>query len=77
MFTLITEAIFIYLIDGEVKCFIFIKIKFNIKITLNSGKVFSADNVEIQVPNEGINKNGTVGHEYTDLQSIVFKRIEN
>ncbi len=53
------------------------KIKFNIKITLNSGKVFSADNVEIQVPNEGINENGTVGHEYTDLQSIVFKRIEN
>ena len=53
------------------------KIKFNIKITLNSGKVFSADDVEIQVPNEGINENGTVGHEYTDLQSIVFKRIEN
>ena len=53
------------------------KIKFNITITLNSGKVFRADDVEIQVPNDGIDNNGTVGHEYTDLQSIVFKRIEN
>ena len=53
------------------------KIKFNIEITLNSGRVFRADNVEIQIPNEGIAQNGTVGHEYLDLQSIVFKRIEN
>ena len=53
------------------------KIKFNITIILNSGKVFRADDVEIQVPNDGIANNGTVGHEYTDLQSIVFKRIEN
>ncbi len=53
------------------------RIKFNIEITLNSGKVFRADNVEIQIPNEGIAQNGTVGHEYLDLQSIVFKRIEN
>lgn len=53
------------------------KIKFNITITLNSGKVFRADDVEIQVPNDGIANNGTVGHEYTELQSIVFKRIEN
>lgn len=53
------------------------KIKFNITITLNSGKVFRADDVEIQIPNDGIANNGTVGHEYTNLQSIVFKRIEN
>ncbi len=53
------------------------KIKFNITITLNSGRIFRADNVEIQVPNEGITENGTVGHEYTNLESIVFKRIEN
>ena len=53
------------------------RIKFNIEITLNSGKVFRADNVEFQIPNEGIAQNGTVGHEYLDLQSIVFKRIEN
>lgn len=53
------------------------KIKFNITITLNSGKVFRADDVEIQVPNDGIANNGTVGHEYSNLQSIVFKRIEN
>ncbi len=53
------------------------RIKFNIEITLNSGRVFRADNVEMQIPNEGISKSGTVGHEYVDLQSIVFKRIEN
>ena len=53
------------------------RIKFNITITLNSGKIFKAENVEIQIPNEGIKENGTVGHEYLDLQSIVFKRIEN
>lgn len=53
------------------------RIKFNIEITLNSGRTFRADNVEIQIPNEGLAQNGTVGHEYVDLQSIVFKRIEN
>ena len=53
------------------------KIKFNIEITLNSGRVFRADNVEFKIPNEGIAQSGTVGHEYSDLQSIVFKRIEN
>lgn len=53
------------------------RIKFNIEITLNSGKKFRADNVEIQIPNEGLAQNGTIGHEYVDLQSIVFKRIEN
>lgn len=53
------------------------KIKFNMKITLNSGRVFRADNIEIQIPNEGIAQSGRVGHEYLDLQSIVFKRIEN
>ena len=53
------------------------RIKFNIEITLNSGKAYRADNVEIQIPNEGISKKGTVGHEYMDLQSIVFKRVGN
>ncbi len=53
------------------------KIKFNVTITLNSGKVFRADNIELQVPNEGIAKDGTVGHEYTDMESVIFKRIEN
>ena len=53
------------------------KISFDITITLNSGKVFKADNIEIQIPNENIVQKGTVGKEYTDLESIVFKRIEN
>lgn len=56
---------------------LFSKISFDITITLNSGKVFKADNIEIQIPNENIVQKGTVGKEYTDLESIVFKRIEN
>lgn len=50
-------------------------IKFNITIKLNSGKIFKADDVEIQIPNEGIVEKGTVGKEYTELQNIVFKRV--
>lgn len=53
------------------------KIKFNIEITLNSGKIFRADNIEFKIPNEGLAQSGTIGHEYLDLQNIVFKRIEN
>lgn len=54
------------------------KLTFNITITLDSGKVFKAENVEIDIPNENIVNEGTVGMEYTDeLQNIVFKRIEN
>jgi hypothetical protein len=53
------------------------KLSFNITITLNSGKVFKAEDVEITIPNENIVEEGTVGQEYTDLENIVFKRIEN
>lgn len=53
------------------------KVTFNITITLNSGKAFKAENVAIEIPNENIVTEGTVGQEYTDLQDIVFKRIEN
>ena len=53
------------------------KISFNVTITLDSGKVFQTENVELQVPNQNIVQNGTIGYEYTDLQNIVFKRIEN
>ncbi len=53
------------------------KISFDITITLNSGKVFKAEDVLLQVPNVGIVEKGTIGQEYTDLNEIVFKRIEN
>jgi hypothetical protein len=53
------------------------KISFNVTINLNSGKAFKAENIELQLPNSGIIDNGTTGKEYTDLQEIVFKRIEN
>ena len=52
-------------------------ISFNISIKLNSGKTFKAENIEIEVPNEDIVKQGTVGLELTDLQNIIFKRLEN
>ena len=54
------------------------KLTFNITITLDSGKVFKAENIEIEIPNENVVSEGTVGKEYTNkLQDIVFKRIEN
>lgn len=53
------------------------KISFNITITLNSGKVFKAEDIVIEIPNQNLVTEGTVGKEYTDLQNMVFKRIEN
>ena len=53
------------------------KIAFNITITLNSGKAFKAEDIAIEIPNQNLVTEGTVGKEYTDLQNIVFKRIEN
>ena len=50
---------------------------FDITITLNSGKVFKAFDIRLEVPNENIISEGTVGKELTDLQDIIFKRIEN
>lgn len=52
-------------------------VTFNITITLDSGKVFKAENVSIEIPNQNLITEGTTGQEYTDLQDIVFKRIEN
>ena len=53
------------------------RVAFDIIITLNSGKSFKAENVEIEIPNEDIVAKGTVGKEITDLNNIIFKRIEN
>lgn len=51
-------------------------ISFCITIKLNSGKAFKAT-VKIDVPNGNVVENGTVNQEITDLNDIVFKRIEN
>lgn len=53
------------------------KITFDMIITLNSGKVFKAESIVIEVPNKDIVEKGTVGTENTDLDEIVFKRTEN
>lgn len=52
-------------------------ISFNITITLNSGKAYKAENVELNIPNENIVKEGRVGIENVALENIIFKRIEN
>lgn len=52
-------------------------ISFDITLTLNSGKVFKAENIEFQIPNKNLIVEGTVGKEFNNLQNIVFKRIEN
>lgn len=52
-------------------------LSFDVTITLNSGKVFKAEDIEIQVPNQNIITEGTVGKDYTNLENIVFKRMEN
>ena len=53
------------------------KITFDMIITLNSGKAFKAESIVIEVPNKDIVEKGTVGIENTELDEIVFKRIEN
>ncbi len=53
------------------------EVAFDITITLDSGKVFKAENIILKVPNDSIVENGRVGKEYSVLEEIVFKRIEN
>lgn len=52
------------------------KLEFNIIIKLTSGKKYQAT-VAIDVPSDEIIEKGTVGVEITDLNDIIFKRIEN
>lgn len=53
------------------------KICFDITIELNSGKKYRAESVEAKIPVEGIKEQGTTSTELTDLDAIIFKRIEN
>jgi len=49
---------------------------FDIIIKLTSGKKYQAT-INLNVPTDEIIEKGTVGKEITDLENIVFKRIEN
>lgn len=49
---------------------------FDIIINLASGKKYQAP-ISIEIPTDEIIENGTVGIDKTDLNNIIFKRIEN
>ncbi len=49
---------------------------FNIIIKLTSGKKYQAT-IDLDVPTDEIIEKGTTGKEITDLDGIIFKRIEN
>ena len=49
---------------------------FDIIINLNSGKKYQAQ-ISLDIPTDEIIEKGTVGIDKTDLDNIIFKRIEN
>ena len=51
-------------------------LSFNIIIKLTSGKKYQAT-INLDVPTENIIERGTIGKEITELDGIIFKRIEN
>ena len=51
-------------------------LSFNIIIKLTSGKKYQAT-INLDVPTENIIEKGTIGKEITELDGIIFKRIEN
>lgn len=52
------------------------QLSFNIIIKLTSGKKYQAT-INLDIPTDEIIEQGTVGTEITDLNDIIFKRIEN
>ena len=52
------------------------KLTFNIIIKLTSGKKYQAT-IDLEIPSDEIIEKGTTGKEITDLDNIIFKRIEN
>ena len=52
------------------------KLSFKMVIKLNGGKIYQAP-IELNIPTEGIIEEGTKGIEITNLENIIFKRIEN
>ena len=51
-------------------------LSFNIIIKLTSGKKYQAT-INLDVPTDEIIEKGTIGKEITELDEIIFKRIEN
>lgn len=51
-------------------------LQFKIVIKLTSGKKYEA-NVNIEIPTDEIIDKGTIGVEITNLENIIFKRVEN
>lgn len=51
-------------------------LSFNLTISLRSGKKYQTT-IDLEIPTEGIIEEGTKGIEKTDLENIIFKRIEN
>ena len=51
-------------------------LSFDLTITLKSGKIFQTT-IDLEMPSEEIITEGTKGIEITDLNNIIFKRIEN
>ena len=51
-------------------------LSFDLTMNLKSGKKFKA-NIQLDVPEDGIVEQGTASSEITELNNIVFKRIEN
>lgn len=62
----------IKVVENEVK----MKISFDMTIILNSGVVFKASNIELELPYNDIVEKGTTSGDITDLKDIVFKRVE-
>ena len=52
------------------------KLSFNIIMKLTSGKKYQAT-INLDVPTDDIIEKGTIGKEITELDGIIFKRIEN
>lgn len=52
------------------------RLSFDIIMKLESGKNFQAT-IDIDIPVQNIIEKGTEGIEKTDLENIIFKRIEN
>ena len=52
------------------------EISFELTIKLKSGKIYRTD-ISVEIPGEDVIEEGTKGIEITDLQNIIFKRLEN
>jgi len=52
------------------------KLSFDIVIKLTSGKKYQST-IDLDIPAEEIIEKGTIGKELTNLEDVIFKRIEN